>query len=214
MLTPDLLRQPNTPDVAETELNQALEVFLAQRVRLFSIAFRVVGDAAIAEDVVQDAWLRWQRTDREIVRNPAAFLTTSTTRLAINVISSARHRHETLTDAPVLDLIGSWQDPTSGAERAYEAEQALGRLMARLSSSELAAYLLRKGFDYPYQGIALLLRTSVPNARQLVRRAQLRVSSDCIRPVDLESKRCLVRAFLAASRTGELDGLEQLLTAA
>jgi RNA polymerase sigma factor (sigma-70 family) len=195
----------------EEELDQALEVFLAQRTVLLRIAYRIVGDAVGAEDVVQDAWLRWQRTDRAAIKNPAAFLTTTTVHLAINVIQSARHRHETTTESLLAHLIDPAQDPTSRAEQAAEVEQILRLLLVRLTPAELAAYVLRKGFDYPYGEIAPLLRTSIPNARQLVRRAQTGIASDRSRPVDPDAHDRLVEAFLAATRTGELRTLEGLL---
>lgn len=215
MLAPGLettITDPDIDEVVGTELDHALEIFLAQRTRLFRIAYRVTGDVSGAEDVVQDAWLRWQRTDRAEIKNPAAFLTTTTTHLAINVIQSARHRHETPAESPLADLFDPAQDPTLRAERAAAAEQILGLLLARLTPAELAAYVLRKGFDYPYGDIAALLRTSIPNVRQLVRRAQPRIEGDRERVVDPEVRRLLATAFLTAARTGELASLERLLT--
>lgn len=194
------------------ELERALAVFLEQRPRLVTIARRVVGDASTAEDVVQEAWLRWQRTSREEIRNPAAFLTTTTVRLAINVVQSARHRHETPTQSPALDRVSMSHDPTRWAERSTEIDQLLGLLVARLSPTELAAYVLRKAFDYPSLGIAGLLRTNAPNARQLVRRAQTRLVDDRARNPSGAAPRALLDAFLTASRTGELERLERVLT--
>src|SRR6478735_11759057 len=171
------------------DLDVALEVFLAERTRLFRIAYRVVGDVSSAEDVVQEAWMRWQRTDRRVIKNPAAFLTTATTHLAINVIQSARHRHETYTESPLAELTDPDQDPTAHAEQTCAVEETLLLLMARLSPAELAAYLLRKGFEYPYAAIATLLGTTGANARQLVRRAQLRIEGDSVRGVDADAHR-------------------------
>lgn len=196
----------------QDDLNLALDVFLAQRKRLFRIAHRVLGDAAGAEDVVQEVWLRWQLSDRAAIRNPAAFLTTATTRLAINVLQSGRHRHETPSDPQLADLGGpSTQDPVASAERAAAVESALALLMARLTPDRLAAYVLRKGFDYTYADLAELLRISAPHARVMVHRAQARLDSDRERPVTAESHRRLVSAFRTAARTGDLDGLVQLL---
>lgn len=197
----------------EAELDHALQVFLAHRTRLFRVAYRVTGDVSSAEDVVQEAWLRWQRTDRRRIKNPAAFLTTTTTHLAINVIQSARHRHETPTESPLADLVDPAQDPTMRVEQSAAVEQTLGLLMARLTPAQLAAYLLRKGFDYTYGDIAELLRTSVPNVRQLVRRAQPRIAGGREHAVDPEAHCLLVTAFLTAARTGDLQGMERLLTA-
>ncbi|GAA1545561.1 sigma-70 family RNA polymerase sigma factor [Nocardioides humi] len=189
----------------------ALASFLALRPHLFRIAYRVTGDACGADDVVQEAWLRWQRTDLEAIRNPAAFLTTTTTRLAINVIQSARHRHEVAMDAPVSEVPDGTQDLTLGVEQAGDVADSLWLLMARLSPAELAAYLLRKCFDYSYHDIADLLGTSSPNARQLVHRAQPRIRTGRDRPVDRLAHRRLTTAFAAAAGGRGLDDLERLL---
>ena len=202
---------PDGVRVGETELDRAARAFLAERTRLFRIAYRVIGNVAAAEDVVQEAWLRWQRTNRHEINNPAAFLTTVTTHLAINVLQSAGHRHELPSDSPLADLADPSQDPTKRAERTAAVEETLGLLMARLTSSELGAYLLRKGFDYPYREISHVLRTSVPNARQLVRRAQVNITRGRARRVDADVHRRLVAAFLTAARTGSLTQLEDLL---
>lgn len=197
---------------AEVELQHALRVFLSERTRLFRLAHRVTGDVCSAEDIVQEAWLRWQRTDRASIENPAAFLTTVTTHLAINSIQSAPYRHERPSES------SSWTGATHAVheagddlERTEVVEKTLGALMARLTGGELAAYVLRKAFDYPYRTIADLLRTSVPNARQLVRRGQVHLENDRKRPVSSEAHRKLVGAFATASRTGDFTHLEALL---
>ena len=189
---------------AGTDLDPAVEIFLSHRTRLFRVAYRVVGDVAGAEDVVQEAWLRWQRTDRSTIRNPAAFLTTTTTHLAINVIQSARHRHEAPTESPLSDLVDPADDPAHRAEQSAAVEEILVLLMQRLSPGELAAYVLRKGFDYPYVAIAGLLRTSVPNVRQLVRRSQQHLEGDRERAFDADAYRHITTAFLRAARSGDL----------
>ena len=201
-----------TARAAAAELELTLELFQRERMRLFRLAVRVIGDSASAEDVVQEAWMRWQRTDRSQIKNPAAFLTTTTTNLAINVIQSARHRRETATDSPVLDRADAAHDPATSAQQTGAVERTLAHLMARLTRGELAAYLLRKGFDYPYCDIADLLGTSAANSRQLVRRAQPKLHGDSHRSLDRELHRELVAAFLRGSRTGDLRDLEQLLS--
>ncbi|WP_129787525.1 sigma-70 family RNA polymerase sigma factor [Promicromonospora panici] len=201
---------PTTP----TELDAALDVFLAQRPRLIQIAHRVTGDVSGAEDVVQDAWLRWQHTDRGVIENPAAFLTTTTTRLAINVIQSARHRHQATSATSLANLVDAADDQVLRAEQTAVVEKTLQVLMARLTPGKLAAYLLRKGFDYPYAEIAALLRTSSANVRQLVRRAQPDLEGSGERPVDRACHRRLVTAFQVAARTGDLAALETLLARA
>lgn len=193
-------------------LDTALDQFLAHRKRLFRIAYRIVGDVSEAEDVIQEVWLRWQHTHRAQVKNPGAFLTTATTRLAINVIRSGRHRHETPAEPQLSDLGDhAAHDPLLQAERVAALESALALLMARLTPARLAAFVLRKGFGYAYTDLAELLRISAPNARVVVHRAQARLDSDRERPVPVESHRRLVGAFRAAAGTGDLEGLVRLL---
>lgn len=199
---------------AAGELHQRVAFFVTQRPGLYRIALRVTGgDTSSAEDVVQEAWLRWQRTDRGRVRNPEAFLTTTTTRLAINVIQSASRRRELPSASLAHGAHDGRHDPATLTDRTAEVAEAIGILLGRLSGSELAAYLLRKIFDYPYAEIARLLRTSTVNARQLVRRARSRFAEGVARSVvGPEVHQQFVSAFLAAARGGELHALESLLT--
>lgn len=193
--------------------DRALQVFLAERTRLLRLARRVTRDRGSAEEVVQEAWLRWQRADRSGITNPAAFLTTTTTHLSINVIQSARHRHELTTQSPLASAIDSSPDPTQRLERRAALEQSLGLLLARMSANELTVYVLRKAFDYSYLELARLLSTTVPNARQLARRAQLSLTGPGTRQVDEADHRELVDAFLAAAGNGSVQQLESVLVA-
>ncbi len=110
--------------------------FEAARPRLFGIAYRVLGSRTDADDVVQDTWMRWHRTDRCDVRDPAAFLATVATRLAINVSQSARARHETGAWAP--EPVDAVVDPMLEEERRDAIADAIGLLLARLTPSERA----------------------------------------------------------------------------
>ncbi|GCD99192.1 sigma factor [Embleya hyalina] len=205
---PEMTTTTRPPD----DLDVALEVFLAQRTRLFRVAYRILGDVSGAEDVVQEVWLRWQLTHRAEIRNPAAFLTTATTRLAINVIHSGRHRHEIPADPQSADAGDrTVPDPVLRAEQATAVEAALALLMARLTPVRLAAYVLRKGFGYAYAELAELLRISAPTARVVVHRAQTRLACDRERPVPVEQHRRLVAAFRTAAGTGDLEGLVRCL---
>jgi RNA polymerase sigma-70 factor, ECF subfamily len=189
--------------------------FTSQRPRLVRIATRILGETAEAEDVVQEVWLRWQRTDREAIDNPRAFLATATARVAINVVQSAHHRRETSVTPWLHDMtvVEAASDPATNAERAEAAEQVLGLLLERLSPSERAVFLLRNAFDYPYARIAEVLSLSAANARQLVRRAHLRLGSPPGHPVCSHAPRRLVRAFIAAAQAGEFAELEAVLVA-
>ncbi|MCP2266890.1 sigma-70 family RNA polymerase sigma factor [Promicromonospora thailandica] len=204
---------PQAPPPAEPDA--ALSVFLAQRPQLIRTARRITGNATEADDVVQETWLRWQRADRTKVVNAAAFLTSTTTNLARNVVRSARYRHEAplLLPGAVRATTETGQDPTWYADRTADAEEALALLLTRLTPGQLAAYVLRRGFDYAYADLASLLGTSVANSRQLVSRAQARLRSGQAQAVPAVVGRRLSAAFVGASRTGDLRELETVLTA-
>jgi RNA polymerase sigma factor (sigma-70 family) len=187
--------------------------FEAVRPRLFGIAYRTLESAADADDVVQDAWIRWQGTDRNKVRDAAAFLATTTKRLALNVAQSARARRETSIDPWHPELVEADADPMHGAEQREALALALRTLMERLSPSERAAYLLREAFDYPYRRISAVLGTSEANSRQLVNRARLHLAGEPRRQVSAAEQQRFVDAFVDAAQTGDLRTLERLLAA-
>jgi RNA polymerase sigma-70 factor (ECF subfamily) len=187
--------------------------FEAVRPRLFGIAYRTLESAADADDVVQDAWIRWQGTDRNQVRDAPAFLATTTKRLALNVVQSARARHETFFQPWHPEQVDAQADPRLGAERREELEHALVTLSEKLSQSERAAYVLREAFDYPYRRIADVLATSEANARQLVTRGRVRLAGGRRRHVGAAELQRFVDAFVDAAQTGELMTLERLLAA-
>jgi RNA polymerase sigma-70 factor (ECF subfamily) len=187
--------------------------FEAVRPRLFGIAYRTLESAADAEDVVQDTWIRWQGTDRNQVRDAAAFLATTTKRLALNVAQSARARRETSIDPWHPEPVDAQADPTHGVEQREALAPAMRMLMETLSPSERAAYLLREAFDYPYRRISDVLATSEANARQLVTRARLHLASEPRRQVSAAEQQRFIDAFVNAAQTGDLTTLEQLLAA-
>jgi RNA polymerase sigma-70 factor, ECF subfamily len=188
-------------------------LFQTARPRLFGIAYRVLGSASEAEDVVQETWFRWQGTDRSDVRDPAAFLATTTTRLAINVAQSARARRETHVGTWLADPVDAAADPSLDAEQGEALESAVRVLLQTLSPAERAAYVLREAFDYPYRHISQVLALSEANARQLVTRARRRLCGDHRRPVGATEHQRLLDAFVAAAQTGDLARLEQVLAA-
>jgi RNA polymerase sigma factor (sigma-70 family) len=154
-----------------------LEEFLQARPRLFRIACRITGSPHEAEELVQDVWLRWQRTDRSAVADPQAFLATTVSRLAINLVQSARRRHETAAGPWLPDeRVATGSDPQLYVENEEAFAAAVQLLTERLSPAERATYVLREGFDYPYRQIADILRIGAPNARQLVKRARDRLA--------------------------------------
>jgi RNA polymerase sigma-70 factor, ECF subfamily len=197
---------------ARGEMSEAdAAVFQAARPRLFGIAYRVLGSASEADDVVQETWIRWQGTDRSEVRDAAAFLATATTRLAINVAQSARARRETHMGPRPVDPVDAAANPSLDAEQGEALESALRVLLQKLSPAERAAYVLREAFDYPYRHISRILAVSEANSRQLVTRARRRLCGEHRRPVGAAEHQRLLDAFVAAARTGDLATLEQLL---
>ncbi|GAA4259270.1 RNA polymerase sigma-70 factor [Dactylosporangium darangshiense] len=195
------------------DLDEAAEVFTQIRPRLFGIAYRMLGIAAEAEDLVQDVWLRWQATDRAVVANPPAFLATTATRLAINALQSARARRETYIGPWLPEPVDTSADPYLGAERGEALELAVLMLMERLSPTERAAYVLREAFDYPYPRIAEILQASEAAVRQLVSRARKHVTGERRTPASESAQRELLATFLEAARSGDLHALERLFAA-
>jgi RNA polymerase sigma-70 factor (ECF subfamily) len=194
-------------------LDQAASAFLSVRPRLFGIAYRMLGTAAEAEDIVQDAWLRWQTADRTVVEDANAFLITTTTRLVINLMHSARTRRETYIGPWLPEPVDTSADPTLGAERAEALELAVLLLLEKLTPNERAAYVLRQAFDYSYSEIANILQLTEANTRQLVTRARKHIAEERRAPVNAIERQRLLEAFISAARKGDLAELEQLFAA-
>lgn len=194
-----------------SSLDRATADFLAVRPQLFGIVYRVLGSVAEAEDIVQDAWLRWRKVDRADVVEPAAYLTTITTRLAINYAQSARVRRETYVGPWLPEPVNTEADPQIGAERAAAVDLAVLLLLEKLNPVERAAYVLREAFDYPYRRIAEILETSEANTRQLVSRARKHLTAQRKERVSAADHRRLLEVFLDAARTGNLAVLEEVL---
>jgi RNA polymerase sigma-70 factor (ECF subfamily) len=194
-------------------LAAATREFVAARPQLFGIAYRVLGSVGEAEDVVQEAWVRWQKTDRSDIVDPTAFLATVTSRLAINVAQSARKRRETYIGPWLPEPVATTLDPQLGAERSEALDLAVLYLLQKLNPVERAAYVLREAFDYPYGQIAGMLETSEANTRQLVSRARKHLARERKEPVSPAAHRRLLEVFLAAAQSGDLAALEDVLTA-
>jgi RNA polymerase sigma-70 factor, ECF subfamily len=190
------------------ELERATSTFLSLRPRLFGIAYRMLGIASEAEDIVQDVWLRWQSADRSVVRDATAFLVTTTVRLAISVAHSARSRRETYIGPWLPEPIDTTADPTLGAERAEALEFAVLILLEKLSPNERASYVLREAFDYSYSDIADILQLTEANTRQLVTRARKHIANGRRAQVSPAEHRRFLDAFLSAVQTGDLTALK------
>ncbi|WP_394554961.1 RNA polymerase sigma factor SigJ [Agromyces sp. MMS24-JH15] len=194
------------PDLAD-----AVAVFSALRPRIFGIAYRMLGSVADAEDLVQETWIRWQGTDRTVVREPGAFLATTATRLAITHLQSARVRREAYVGPWLPEPIDTAANPEVLTERGGDLGFAFLLLLERLTPPERAAYVLRSAFDYPYDRIAEILGVTVVSARKLVSRATAHLGEERRRAVPAARHRLLLDAFLDAARSGDLVALERLL---
>jgi RNA polymerase sigma-70 factor (TIGR02957 family) len=202
------------PEIGESEVH----VFEQQRPRLFGIAYRMLGSAHDAEDVLQDAWLRWAGTDRAVVESPSAWLATVVTRLCLTRLTSARARRETYP-GPWLPEPVLTPDPAMGpldtAEQRESVSLALLVTLERLTPAERAVYVLREAFTYGHREIAAILDTSEANSRQLHTRARRHLAAERTpAPVpDRTSWARLAERFLDAARGGDLPALEALLAA-
>ncbi|MCM3297673.1 RNA polymerase sigma-70 factor [Streptomyces pseudogriseolus] len=195
----------------------ATELFEEHRSVLMGVAYRMLGRVADAEDVVQDAWLRWSGGDRSEVREPRGFLVRITTRLAVDRLRQIKARGETyvgpwLPEPYVTDFGDTVAD---GAERAVLADSvslAVLVVLETLSPLERAVFVLREAFGHPYAEIAAMLDRGEPAVRQLAARARRHV--DERRPryeVDPARRRDLTERFLDAASGGDLAGLLELL---
>ena len=194
--------------------DDGLSTFMSVRRRLFGIVYRMLRCAAEAEDVVQDVWVRWQTADRHQVREAEAFLVTTATRLAINVMQSARSRRETSVEPWLPEPVDTSTDPGLGAELREALELGLLQLLETLSPKERAAYILREAFDYSYRDVARVLRLEEANARQIVTRARRHVTGDRRMPTNSTEQRRLFHAVTAAVQNGDVAALEGILCAA
>ncbi|HET9153266.1 MAG TPA: RNA polymerase sigma factor SigJ [Solirubrobacterales bacterium] len=191
------------------------EAFAACRPRLLGIAYGLLGELTEAEDVVQDAWLRWDRADSDAVRNAEAFLVTVTTRLALDRLRSARARREV--------YVGPWLpeplviDPETPESKAIEAERlslALLAALERLNPVERAVLVLRDVFDLEYAEIADVIEKTPANVRQIAARARDHAGdASRQREVSEEERQRLTAAFLGAAASGDMDAVRELLAA-
>ncbi|NYE39575.1 RNA polymerase sigma-70 factor [Streptomyces fulvorobeus] len=195
----------------------ATDLFEEHRPVLAGVAYRMLGRVADAEDVVQEAWLRWSSADREDVREPRAYLVRVTTRLAIDRLRHLQSRREAYVGPwlpePVVTDFGPRVPDT--AERAILAESvsmAVLVVLESLSPLERAVFVLREAFGFPYAEIADALDRTEAAVRQLAGRAKRHVEEGRPRyDVDPAERRDLTERFLAAASGGDLDQLLALL---
>jgi RNA polymerase sigma-70 factor (ECF subfamily) len=193
------------------------DVFEEHRPVLLGVAYRMLGRVADAEDVVQEAWLRWSGADRSVVREPRGYLVRITTRLAIDRLRQVKARGETyvgpwLPEPFMTDFADTVEDTAERAVLADSVSLALLVVLESLSPLERAVFVLREAFGYPYAEIAAMLERGEPAVRQLAGRARKHVEERRPRyDVDPAQRRDLTERFLAAAVDGDLEGLMSLL---
>lgn len=196
--------------------------FEPYRRRLLGLAYRMLGSMADAEDAVQEAYLRWHATDRDRVSEPRAFLMTTTTRICLDMLTSARARHEEYVGPwlpePIFDTAALM--PDSHTELAEDLSIALLLTLDRLSPLERAAFLLHDVFDFSFSEVAMALERSEAACRQLAARARSNVRAAQPRGVTapptssgaVDAKHAqLMSAFTMATQSGDLSALTRLL---
>ena len=195
--------------MAPSSSQDAAAVFDSQRPLLIRVAYRMLGSVAEAEDVVQDAFLRWLDVDRDAVREPEAFLRRVVTRLCLDQLKSARRRRET--------YVGPWlPEPVVESAEDEVDDVTLPLLMAleRLSPLERAAFLLHDVFGLDFEEVAATIDREPATCRQLASRARAHVRADRPRyPVPRERGFEIAEAFFAASHDGDMQRLRALLAA-
>jgi len=184
------------------------KLFSALRPSLIRLAYRMLGSVSDAEDIVQEAWIRWARSKHDAIREPAAWLTTTVSRLCLNELESARRQRET--------YIGVWlPEPIiedDDAESMDDITLPLMMALERLSPLERAAFLLHDVFGMSFDEIAYVIERPATACRQLASRARKHVRAARPRfPVSKEQGRKIAAAFFAASRKGDLEKIRSLL---
>jgi RNA polymerase sigma-70 factor (ECF subfamily) len=199
----------------ETTNSGQLTTFERHRARLFGIAYRMLGSVTDAEDVLQDAYLRWHRVDAPAVLNAEAWLVAVTTRLSIDRLRAAATERERYVGSWLPEPIATGAESITdrNVELASDLSMAFLVLLERLAPEERAALLLRDVFDSGYDEIARVLEKSESACRQMVHRARTRVRGERPRfAVPAETTERLLEQFLAALRADDRDAMLSLLS--
>jgi RNA polymerase sigma-70 factor (ECF subfamily) len=197
-----------------TESEWQAEEFEQHRARLGAVAYRMLGSASEAEDAVQEAWLRLQRSEPDSVDNLGGWLTTVVARVALDMLRARRARCEDYVGDSMPDPIVTVDMDSDPEQRALLADSvglALLVVLDTLSPSERLAFVLHDMFDVPFGEVARVVDRTPDAARQLASRARRRVRGAAVPDVDIGRQREVVEAFLAASRAGDFDALVAVL---
>jgi RNA polymerase sigma factor (sigma-70 family) len=191
-----------------------LDRFEAERPRLRALAYRMLGSSAEADDAVQEAWLRFDRTDLSEVENLAAWLTTVVSRVCLNLLRARQARREESLESFTPDWLGAADEdriPQEEAELADSVGLAMLVVLNRLSPAERIAFVLHDMFDVPFGDMAHMIDRRPAAVRQLASRARVKVRGTGAQAADPGRRRQAVEAYLAATRTGDFEALLTLL---
>jgi RNA polymerase sigma-70 factor (ECF subfamily) len=212
-----LVRVDPGPEVAMADRDELVREFLEHRPRLLGIAYRLLGSMWDAEDVVEDAMVRWLAVDRATIRVPAAFLTTMVTRRALDQLRSARVTRERYVGPWLPEPIATGSsplDPLDAVERRETVSLAALRMMEQLTPAERAVFVLHEAFDIPHAEIADVLDITADSSRQHLHRARSHLGADEPRfPAEEAVHDELFERFLEALERGDLDQLQDVLAA-
>jgi RNA polymerase sigma-70 factor, ECF subfamily len=192
----------------------SLDRFEAERPRLRALAYRMLGSSAEADDAVQEAWLRFDRTDLSEVENLAAWLTTVVSRVCLNLLRARQARREESLESFTPDWLGAADEdriPQEEAELADSVGLAMLVVLDRLSPAERIAFVLHDMFDAAFDDIAHMMERSPAAVRQLASRARAKVRGTGAQATDPARRRQAVEAYLAATRIGDFEALLTLL---
>lgn len=192
------------------------EIFAQYRPRLQAIAYRMLGTVGDAEDMVQEAFIKWQQVSVPEIQSPQAYLTTIVTRLCIDHLRSAKVRREQYVGAWLPEPIVAYKkdEPSELVELADSLAMAFLVMLEKLSPIERAVFLLREVFEYDYNEISLIVNKNSVNCRQIFRRAKQHIGSERSRfSTSLQQQEQLTRKFIEACELGDLPGLIELLAA-
>lgn len=189
-----------------------VEAFEAHRPLLVSITYRMLGSLAEAEDVVQEAWLRWDRTDRAEIADVRAFLVRTTTRLAIDRLRRLKARRESYIGPWLPEPVLTDGDVAEDVELAESVSLALLVVLETLSPLERAVFVLREAFGHSYAEIGVIIGRSDATVRQLAHRARDHVAEGRVRfDSDQATRQRVTEQFLAACNNGDLNALMAVL---
>ncbi len=201
-------------DLMNTTAERSFDEFNQYRRLLFSIAYRMLGSVADAEDVLQDAYVRWQKRPTVHVESPRKFLVTIVSRLCLNYLKSARHRRELYVGFWLPEpLVTDSSQPVDGYLAGESISMAFMVLLERLNPIERAVFILREVFDYDYAEIAAIVNRTEEHCRQILHRAHKHVKQERVTSAaPVGDHTSLLQTFIGAALHGDMDGLLKVLS--